>query len=123
MAGSRIRGQKNQAFALVALEVASGEDFKLSKAKEYRTSRSGVGPDFRLHIRLWTLSAYHRVALAIAAFGAPGDLLICLTTSGKSKNVKRAGRSGSGPTENDGAPGPRRRINHRNGGRRFFDTL
>jgi len=46
MAGSRIRGQKNQAFALVALEVASGEDFKLSKAKEYRTSRSGVGAGF-----------------------------------------------------------------------------
>jgi len=89
MAGSRIRGQKNQAFALVALEVASAEDFKLSKAKEYRTSRSGVGPDF-LHIRLWTLSAYHRVALAIAVFGAPGDVLICLTTSGKSRNIERA---------------------------------
>jgi len=35
------------------------------------------------------LSAYHRVALAVAAFGAPGDVLICLTTSGKSKNVER----------------------------------
>jgi hypothetical protein len=33
MTGSRIRGQKNQAFALVALEVASAEDFKISKAK------------------------------------------------------------------------------------------
>src|SRR5439155_20811905 len=122
MAGSRIRGQKNQAFALVALEVASAEDFKLSKAKEYRTSRSGVGPDF-LHIRLWTLSAYHRVGLAIAVFGAPGDVLICLTTSGKSKNVKRAGRSESAPTENDRAPWLRRRINHRNSGGRIFDTL
>jgi D-sedoheptulose 7-phosphate isomerase len=26
----------------------------------------------------------------VAAFGVPGDLLICLTTSGKSKNVERA---------------------------------
>jgi D-sedoheptulose 7-phosphate isomerase len=26
----------------------------------------------------------------VAAFGLPGDVLICLTTSGKSKNVKRA---------------------------------
>ena len=33
MAGSRIRGQKNQVFVLVALEVASAEDFKISKAK------------------------------------------------------------------------------------------
>jgi len=33
MAGSRIRGQKNQALALVALDVASAEDFKISKAK------------------------------------------------------------------------------------------
>jgi hypothetical protein len=66
MAGSRIRGQKNQAFTLVALEFASAEDFKISKGKEYRTSRSGVGPDFRLHIRLWTLSAYHGVDFAKA---------------------------------------------------------
>jgi D-sedoheptulose 7-phosphate isomerase len=29
-------------------------------------------------------------ARQVAAFGAPGDVLICLTTSGKSKNVKRA---------------------------------
>src|SRR6266700_4869146 len=29
-------------------------------------------------------------ARQVAAFGVPGDLLICLTTSGKSKNVKRA---------------------------------
>ena len=26
----------------------------------------------------------------MAAFGLPGDVLICLTTSGKSKNVERA---------------------------------
>jgi len=38
-------------------------------------------------------------ARQVAAFGAPGDVLICLTTSGKSKNVKRAGRSESAPTE------------------------
>ena len=99
MAGSRIRGQKNQAFALVALDVASAENFKISKAKNIERPGLAWGPDFRLHIRLWTLSAYHRVALAIAAFGAPGDVLICLTTSGKSKNVKRAGRSESAPTE------------------------
>ena len=60
------RGQKNQAFALVALDVASAEDFKISKAKIFRTSRSGVGPDFRLHVRLWTLSAYHGVDFAKA---------------------------------------------------------
>jgi hypothetical protein len=47
-------------------------------------------------------------------------VLICLTTSGKSKNVKRAGRSESAPTENDRAPWLQRRINHRNGGRRFL---
>src|SRR5205814_7935138 len=29
-------------------------------------------------------------ARQVAAFGQPGDLLICLTTSGKSKNVMRA---------------------------------
>jgi D-sedoheptulose 7-phosphate isomerase len=29
-------------------------------------------------------------ARQVAAFGAPGDVLICLTTSGKSKNVERA---------------------------------
>jgi D-sedoheptulose 7-phosphate isomerase len=29
-------------------------------------------------------------ARQVAAFGEPGDVLICLTTSGKSKNVKRA---------------------------------
>src|SRR5437763_17189640 len=29
-------------------------------------------------------------ARQVAAFGQPGDALICLTTSGKSKNVKRA---------------------------------
>jgi len=29
-------------------------------------------------------------ARQVAAFGMPGDLLICLTTSGKSKNVRRA---------------------------------
>ena len=29
-------------------------------------------------------------ARQVAAFGAPGDVLICLTTSGKSKNVIRA---------------------------------
>jgi phosphoheptose isomerase len=29
-------------------------------------------------------------ARQVAAFGLPGDLLICLTTSGKSKNVERA---------------------------------
>jgi len=29
-------------------------------------------------------------ARQVAAFGLPGDMLICLTTSGKSKNVKRA---------------------------------
>jgi len=29
-------------------------------------------------------------ARQVAAFGQPGDVLICLTTSGKSKNVKRA---------------------------------
>jgi phosphoheptose isomerase len=29
-------------------------------------------------------------ARQVAAFGLPGDLLICLTTSGKSKNVRRA---------------------------------
>jgi D-sedoheptulose 7-phosphate isomerase len=29
-------------------------------------------------------------ARQVAAFGAPGDVLICLTTSGKSKNVVRA---------------------------------
>ena len=29
-------------------------------------------------------------ARQVAAFGIPGDLLICLTTSGKSKNVRRA---------------------------------
>jgi phosphoheptose isomerase len=29
-------------------------------------------------------------ARQVAAFGRPGDVLICLTTSGKSKNVKRA---------------------------------
>jgi D-sedoheptulose 7-phosphate isomerase len=29
-------------------------------------------------------------ARQVAAFGKPGDVLICLTTSGKSKNVKRA---------------------------------
>ena len=34
-------------------------------------------------------------ARQVAAFRAPGDVLICLTTSGKSKNVKRAGRSES----------------------------
>ena len=58
--------QKNQAFTLVALEFASAEDFKISKAKIYRTSRSGVGPDFRLPHRLWTLSAYHGVDFAKA---------------------------------------------------------
>ncbi len=34
-------------------------------------------------------------AREVVAFGAPGDVLSCLTTSGKSKNVKRAGRSES----------------------------
>jgi phosphoheptose isomerase len=29
-------------------------------------------------------------ARQVAAFGLPGDLLVCLTTSGKSKNVERA---------------------------------
>jgi phosphoheptose isomerase len=29
-------------------------------------------------------------ARQVAAFGVPGDVLLCLTTSGKSKNVKRA---------------------------------
>ena len=29
-------------------------------------------------------------ARQVAAFGLPGDVLICLTTSGKSKNVERA---------------------------------
>ncbi|MGB9475888.1 MAG: SIS domain-containing protein [Candidatus Udaeobacter sp.] len=29
-------------------------------------------------------------ARQVAAFGLPGDLLICLTTSGKSKNIERA---------------------------------
>src|SRR5216110_2019345 len=29
-------------------------------------------------------------ARQVAAFGLPGDVLICLTTSGKSRNVKRA---------------------------------
>ena len=29
-------------------------------------------------------------ARQVAAFGLPGDLLICLTTSGKSRNVERA---------------------------------
>jgi D-sedoheptulose 7-phosphate isomerase len=29
-------------------------------------------------------------ARQVAAFGRPGDLLICLTTSGKSKNIERA---------------------------------
>ncbi len=29
-------------------------------------------------------------ARQVAAFGMPGDLLICLTTSGKSKNIRRA---------------------------------
>jgi len=29
-------------------------------------------------------------ARQVAAFGVPGDLLICLTTSGKSKNIQRA---------------------------------
>ena len=29
-------------------------------------------------------------ARQVAAFGVPGDLLICLTTSGKSKNIRRA---------------------------------
>ncbi len=29
-------------------------------------------------------------ARQVAAFGVPGDLLICLTTSGRSKNVRRA---------------------------------
>src|SRR6267143_3588991 len=29
-------------------------------------------------------------ARQVAAFGVPGDMLICLTTSGKSKNVSRA---------------------------------
>jgi phosphoheptose isomerase len=29
-------------------------------------------------------------ARQVAAFGVPGDLLICLTTSGKSKNIERA---------------------------------
>jgi phosphoheptose isomerase len=29
-------------------------------------------------------------ARQVAAFGLPGDVLICLTTSGKSKNVRRA---------------------------------
>jgi hypothetical protein len=37
---------KNQAFVLVALDVASAEDFKISKSKISRTSRSGVGPGF-----------------------------------------------------------------------------
>jgi hypothetical protein len=64
--GGTIRGQKKQAFVLVALDVASAEDFKISKAKIFRTSRSGVWPDFRLHIRLWTLSAYHGVDFAKA---------------------------------------------------------
>ncbi len=31
-------------------------------------------------------------ARQVAAFGVPGDVLICLTTSGKSKNVMRAWR-------------------------------
>ena len=56
-------------------------------------------------------------ARQVAAFGVPGNVLICLTSSGKSKNVKRAGRSESVPTENDPAPWLRRRINRRNGGR------
>jgi hypothetical protein len=42
MAGSRIRGQKNQAFVLVALDVASAEDFKISKAKNIE--RPGLAP-------------------------------------------------------------------------------
>jgi hypothetical protein len=66
MAGSRIRGQKNQAFALVALDVASAEDFKISKAKNIERPGLAWGPDFRLHIRLWTLSAYHGVGFAKA---------------------------------------------------------
>jgi len=33
MAGSRIRGQENQARALVALDAATAEDFKISKAQ------------------------------------------------------------------------------------------
>src|SRR6266487_5732422 len=56
-------------------------------------------------------------AREVAAFGAPGDVLICLTTSGKSKNVRRAGRSESVPTENDRPLGCDGGINHRIGGR------
>lgn len=34
---------------------------------------------------------FHEIfARQVAAFGRPGDVLICLTTSGKSKNVERA---------------------------------
>jgi phosphoheptose isomerase len=34
---------------------------------------------------------FHEIfARQVAAFGLPGDLLICLTTSGQSKNVRRA---------------------------------
>jgi hypothetical protein len=59
-------------------------------------------------------------ARQLAAFGAPGGVLICLTSSCKSKNVKRAGRSESAPTENDRPSRLRRRINHRNGGLSIF---
>src|SRR5213592_1127619 len=48
-------------------------------------------------------------AREVAAFGAPGDVLICLTTSGKSKNVRRAGRSESAPTGKRSPPWLRRR--------------
>lgn len=57
----------------------------------------------------------------VAAFGAPGDVLVCLTTSRQIEKCRaRAGRSESAPTENDRPPWLRRRINYRNGGLSIF---
>ena len=49
-------------------------------------------------------------ARQVAAFGVPGDVLICLTTSGKSKNVVRSWRKRKRGAENHCLFGARWRI-------------
>jgi hypothetical protein len=51
MAGSRIRGQENQARALDALDAASAEDFKISKPKNIERSGLALGRIFGCTIR------------------------------------------------------------------------
>jgi phosphoheptose isomerase len=59
-------------------------------------------------------------ARQVAAFGLEGDVLICLTTSGKSRNVERALERPQ--AENDCLPRSRRRFNHWHGRCRSFGS-